>query len=58
MKEIRLLSSVFLESNGTLVQAPNTVLNTMVIVSLICLLRATLIECPQFIQNMRRSPQV
>lgn len=30
VKEIRLLSSVFLDSNSTLVQAPNTVLNTMV----------------------------
>ncbi|KAF9460703.1 hypothetical protein BDZ94DRAFT_1169180 [Collybia nuda] len=29
VKEIRLLSSVFLDSNSTLVQAPNTVLNTM-----------------------------
>jgi hypothetical protein len=31
VKEIRLLSSVLLNSNGTLVQAPNTVLNTMFI---------------------------
>ncbi|KAG6917310.1 hypothetical protein DXG01_002968 [Tephrocybe rancida] len=29
VKEIRLLSTVFLDSNSTLVQAPNTVLNTM-----------------------------
>ncbi|KAI0063682.1 hypothetical protein BV25DRAFT_1801709 [Artomyces pyxidatus] len=29
VKEIRLLSSIFLDSNGTLVQAPNTVLNTL-----------------------------
>jgi len=31
VKEIRLLSTVFLDSNSTLVQAPNTVLNTMFI---------------------------
>ncbi|KAG6866363.1 hypothetical protein C0991_005284 [Blastosporella zonata] len=40
VKEIRLLSTVFLDSNSTLVQAPNTILNT------------------QFIQNIRRSPQM
>ncbi|KAJ8488665.1 hypothetical protein ONZ45_g13873 [Pleurotus djamor] len=31
VKEIRLLSTVFLDSNGTLVQAPNVALNTMFI---------------------------
>ncbi|KAL0955922.1 hypothetical protein HGRIS_002114 [Hohenbuehelia grisea] len=31
VKEIRLLSTVFLDSNGTSVQAPNSVLNTMFI---------------------------
>jgi len=31
VKEIRLLTSILLDSNGTLVQAPNTVLNTMVL---------------------------
>jgi small-conductance mechanosensitive channel len=30
VREIRLLSTVFIDSNGTSVQAPNTVLNTMV----------------------------
>ena len=30
VKEIRLLSTVFLDSNSTLVQAPNNVLNTLV----------------------------
>jgi small-conductance mechanosensitive channel len=30
VKEIRLLSTVFIDSNGTSVQAPNNVLNTMV----------------------------
>ncbi|KAJ7783196.1 Mechanosensitive ion channel-domain-containing protein [Mycena metata] len=40
VKEIRLLSTIFLDSNGVSVQAPNTVLNT------------------QFIQNIRRSPQM
>ncbi|KAF8070126.1 Mechanosensitive ion channel-domain-containing protein [Lyophyllum atratum] len=31
VKEIRLLSTVFLDSNSTLVQAPNTILNTLFI---------------------------
>jgi small-conductance mechanosensitive channel len=31
VKEIFLLSSVFVDSHGTLVQAPNTLLNTMVL---------------------------
>jgi len=31
VKEIRLLTTIFLDSNGTSVQAPNTVLNTMFI---------------------------
>jgi small-conductance mechanosensitive channel len=30
VKEIRLLSTIFLDSNGTLVQAPNSELNKMV----------------------------
>lgn len=30
VKEIRLLSTIFLDSNGTLVQAPNLVLNGQV----------------------------
>jgi small-conductance mechanosensitive channel len=30
VREIRLLSTVFIDSNGTSVQAPNNVLNTMV----------------------------
>jgi small-conductance mechanosensitive channel len=30
VKEIRLLSTIFLDGNGTLVQAPNTVLNSQV----------------------------
>lgn len=34
VKEIRLLSTVFLDANGTSVQAPNNVLNTMVILNL------------------------
>jgi small-conductance mechanosensitive channel len=33
VKEIRLLSTVLLNSNGTMVQAPNNVLNTMVILT-------------------------
>ncbi|KAJ7045534.1 Mechanosensitive ion channel-domain-containing protein [Mycena alexandri] len=40
VKEIRLLSTIFIDSNGVSVQAPNTVLNS------------------QFIQNIRRSPQM
>ncbi|KAJ7770227.1 Mechanosensitive ion channel-domain-containing protein [Mycena maculata] len=40
VKEIRLLSTIFLDTNGVSVQAPNTVLNA------------------QFIQNIRRSPQM
>ena len=30
VKEIRLLSTIFIDSHGTLVQAPNTVINGMV----------------------------
>ncbi len=30
VKEIRLLSTIFLDSNGVYVQAPNSVLNTLV----------------------------
>jgi small-conductance mechanosensitive channel len=33
VKEIRLLSTVFIDANGTMVQAPNNVLNTMVILT-------------------------
>ncbi|TFY54037.1 hypothetical protein EVG20_g9871 [Dentipellis fragilis] len=45
VKEIRLLSSIFLDGNGTLVQAPNTANDHAV-------------AHPQFIQNIRRSPQM
>jgi hypothetical protein len=44
VKEIRLLSTIFLDSNGTFVQAPNTELNKMVIYSIAWLSMARLIS--------------
>lgn len=63
VKEIRLLSTVFLDSNNGVVQAPNMQLNTLV---RYVMMRFNLSRCElmhfiygaQFIQNMRRSPQV
>ena len=59
VKEIRLLSTVFLDGNACLVQAPNTVLNGEV-----CPLNTGYMPISsqeyvdQFIHNIRRSPQM
>lgn len=57
VKEIRLLSTIFLDSNACLVQAPNTVLNGVVRFSLPRLTRRV-VHVLQFIHNIRRSPQM
>lgn len=65
VKEIRLLSTIMLNGHGTLVQASNVILDTLVSqahagVSIRVSLTELLLPDPaeQFIQNIRRSPQV
>lgn len=63
VKEIRLLSTIMLNGHGTLVQAPNVVLDTLVSqphAGVFRSLTELLLPGPaeQFIQNIRRSPQV
>ncbi len=59
VKEIRLLSTVFLDSNNGVVQAPNSQLNTLVRLNKSVLgTHGLFMAYVQFIQNMRRSPQV
>ena len=62
VKEIRLLSTVFLDSNNGVVQAPNSQLNTLVRLNKspvgVLGTHGLFMAYVQFIQNMRRSPQV
>lgn len=58
VKEIRLLSTVFMDMNGCMVQAPNAVLATKVGDFSLLFLSSWLIIDAKFILNIRRSPQV
>ena len=59
VKEIRLLSTIFLDSSSILVQAPNNMLNSLVRWNLFSPFILFSQNPPrwQFIQNLRRSPQ-
>lgn len=58
VKEIRLLSTIFLDGNTCHVQAPNTVLNEKVCVVPWYIYHSSDERRVQFILNLRRSPQV
>lgn len=58
VKEIRLLSTIFLDGHGVLIQAPNNQLNTLVRRIQLFLFFLVSPLSIQFIHNIRRSPQV